>query len=39
MIAWTGILAYNSGIRTPIEESHVNPSWRMDQVEVPWRSS
>ena len=39
MIAWTGILAYNSGIRTPIEESHVNPNWRMDQVEVPWRSS
>lgn len=38
MIAWTGILAYNSGIRTPIEESHVNPNWRMDQVEVPWRS-
>jgi len=38
MIAWTGILAYNSGIRTPIEASHVNPNWRMDQVEVPWRS-
>jgi glycoprotease/Kae1 family metallohydrolase len=38
MIAWTGILAYNSGIRTPVEESHVNPGWRMDQVEVPWRS-
>ncbi len=37
MIAWTGILAYNSGIRTPIEASHVNPNWRMDQVEVPWR--
>ena len=39
MIAWTGIQAYNSGIRTPIEESHVNPNWRMDQVEVPWRNS
>jgi len=38
MIAWTGIVAYESGIRTPIEMSHVNPSWRMDQVEVPWRS-
>ena len=37
MIAWTGILAYNSGIRTPIEASHVNPNWRMDQVDVPWR--
>jgi N6-L-threonylcarbamoyladenine synthase len=39
MIAWTGILAYTAGVRTPIEVSHVNPSWRMDQVEVPWRNS
>jgi universal protein Kae1 len=39
MIAWTGILAYSAGVRTPIEESHVDPNWRMDQVEVPWRKS
>ncbi|MCW4050013.1 MAG: KEOPS complex N(6)-L-threonylcarbamoyladenine synthase Kae1 [Candidatus Bathyarchaeota archaeon] len=38
MIAWTGIEAYNAGVRTPVETSHVNPNWRMDQVEVPWRS-
>jgi N6-L-threonylcarbamoyladenine synthase/protein kinase Bud32 len=38
MIAWTGILAHKSGLDTPIESSHVNPNWRMDQVEVPWRS-
>jgi universal protein Kae1 len=38
MIAWTGVLAYNSGIRTPIEESHIDPRWRLDRVEVPWRS-
>ncbi|MBN2335649.1 N(6)-L-threonylcarbamoyladenine synthase Kae1 [Candidatus Bathyarchaeota archaeon] len=38
MIAWTGIVAYNAGYVTPVESSHVNPSWRMDQVEIPWRS-
>lgn len=38
MIAWTGLIAYQAGIRTPIEESFVNPNWRMDQVEVPWRN-
>jgi tRNA A37 threonylcarbamoyltransferase TsaD len=37
MIAWNGIIAYNSGVRTPIEKSYVNPNWRMDQVEIPWR--
>jgi glycoprotease/Kae1 family metallohydrolase len=38
MIAWTGIVAYNAGYRTLVESSHVNPSWRMDQVEIPWRN-
>ena len=38
MIAWTGIIAYNAGYRTQIETSHVIPNWRMDQVEIPWRS-
>ncbi len=37
MIAWTGIIAYQAGHVTPIDESHVNPNWRMDQVEIPWR--
>lgn len=37
MIAWTGLIAYNAGHQTPVDESHVNPYWRMDQVEVPWR--
>ena len=37
MIAWTGLLTFKSGIRTPIDASHVNPNWRMDQVEIPWR--
>ncbi|MGQ9679588.1 MAG: bifunctional N(6)-L-threonylcarbamoyladenine synthase/serine/threonine protein kinase [Candidatus Bathyarchaeia archaeon] len=38
MIAWTGILAYNTGLRTDIETSYINSRWRMDEVEVPWRS-
>jgi len=37
MIAWTGIIAYKAGHVTPLSESHVNPNWRMDQVEIPWR--
>jgi N6-L-threonylcarbamoyladenine synthase len=37
MIAWTGVVAYQAGHVTPLGESHVNPSWRMDQVEIPWR--
>jgi N6-L-threonylcarbamoyladenine synthase/protein kinase Bud32 len=37
MIAWTGLIAYNTGLTTPIDESHVNPNWRMDQVKIPWR--
>jgi N6-L-threonylcarbamoyladenine synthase/protein kinase Bud32 len=38
MIAWTGLIAFNVGYSTPIDESHVNPNWRMDQVEIPWRN-
>jgi len=37
MIAWTGLIAYQAGHVTPLDASHVNPSWRMDQVEIPWR--
>lgn len=36
MIAWTGILAYNHGIVTPIEKSYVKLRWRLEEVEVPW---
>jgi len=36
MIAWTGLLAYLSGVRTPVEESLIRPSWRLDEVEIPW---
>jgi tRNA A37 threonylcarbamoyltransferase TsaD len=38
MIAWTGVIAYISGIRTPIETSYIDSRWRLDRVEVPWRA-
>jgi N6-L-threonylcarbamoyladenine synthase len=37
-IAWTGWLAHDAGIRVPVEESVVRQSWRLDSVEIPWRS-
>jgi tRNA A37 threonylcarbamoyltransferase TsaD len=36
MIAWTGILAYQHGISTPIEKSFVKLKWRLDEVHAPW---
>jgi N6-L-threonylcarbamoyladenine synthase len=36
-IAWTGYLAYKSGIRVPVSKSVVKQSWRLDSVEIPWR--
>lgn len=36
MIAWTGALAYQHGIVTPIEKSFVKLKWRLEEVEVPW---
>ena len=38
MIAWTGVVAYMSGVRTPVEASFIDSRWRLDKVEVPWRS-
>ena len=38
-IAWTGLLAYRAGVTVPIEKSIVRQSWRLDQVDAPWRSS
>jgi N6-L-threonylcarbamoyladenine synthase/protein kinase Bud32 len=36
MIAWAGILAYRSGVSTPIEKSYVNVKWRLEEVYAPW---
>jgi glycoprotease/Kae1 family metallohydrolase len=36
MIAWTGILAYQNGITTPVENSYVNLKWRLEEVDAKW---
>ncbi len=36
-IAWTGHLAYTSGLSVPVEEASTRQSWRLDQVDAPWR--
>ena len=36
MIAWTGVLAFEHGLVTPIDESFVKLRWRVDKVDVPW---
>ena len=36
MIAWTGVLALNHGLTTPVKESYVRLRWRVDKVDVPW---
>ncbi len=38
MIAWTGLLAYRSGITIDIENAVIRQRWRVDEVEIPWRS-
>jgi N6-L-threonylcarbamoyladenine synthase/protein kinase Bud32 len=37
MIAWTGILAYEHGVRQKLEETTVQQRVRTDEVDVPWR--
>jgi N6-L-threonylcarbamoyladenine synthase/protein kinase Bud32 len=36
MIAWAGILAYRSGLSTPVEKSFVNVKWRLEEANAPW---
>ena len=36
MIAWTGILAYKSGMSVSVEKSFVNVKWRLEDVYAPW---
>jgi len=38
MIAYTGLLAAKSGIFIEVKESYVKPRWRIDEVDIPWRS-
>jgi N6-L-threonylcarbamoyladenine synthase len=37
MIAWLGLLMYQSGLRMRIEDSIINQRFRTDMVEVTWR--
>jgi N6-L-threonylcarbamoyladenine synthase len=37
MIAWTGLLAYRSGIVIDPIEAIVRQRWRIDEVDIPWR--
>lgn len=37
MIAWLGLLMYNSGIRMNIENSFIDQRFRTDMVDVSWR--
>jgi len=36
MIAWTGILSYQSGVTTPIDRSYVRLKWRLEDVNALW---
>jgi len=37
MIAWTGLLAYKSGVTIDLKSAFVRQRWRIDEVEIPWR--
>ncbi|HDI02240.1 MAG TPA: N(6)-L-threonylcarbamoyladenine synthase Kae1 [Ignisphaera sp.] len=37
MIAWTGLLAFRTGVTIPIEKALIRQRWRVDEVEIPWR--
>jgi len=38
-IAWTGALSLHCGVIKRIEDSHVRPRWRLEDVDIPWRRS
>ncbi|WP_019177998.1 bifunctional N(6)-L-threonylcarbamoyladenine synthase/serine/threonine protein kinase [Methanomassiliicoccus luminyensis] len=37
MIAWTGLLMHNAGVRMSVEDTKVDQRFRTDEVEVTWR--
>jgi tRNA A37 threonylcarbamoyltransferase TsaD len=37
MIAWLGVIMYNSGIRMNVENSFIDQRFRTDMVDVTWR--
>jgi tRNA A37 threonylcarbamoyltransferase TsaD len=36
MIAWNGILVFNSGNKTKIEDTTCMKNWRTDEVKITW---
>jgi N6-L-threonylcarbamoyladenine synthase len=36
-IAWTGVLCLKAGLVVEVEDSHVRPRWRLEDVDIPWR--
>ncbi len=36
MIAWTGVLAFKSGVTVKPEEAFIKQRWKLDQADVPW---
>jgi len=38
-IAWTGMLALNTGLTTSVRLARVRPKWRLEDVDIPWRNS
>lgn len=37
MIAWTGLFAYESGVRMEMEDTEINQRFRTDEVDVIWK--
>ncbi|MFO8110346.1 MAG: bifunctional N(6)-L-threonylcarbamoyladenine synthase/serine/threonine protein kinase [Thermoplasmata archaeon] len=37
MIAWTGYIMYESGLKTPVDQSGVMQNFRTDEVDITWR--
>lgn len=35
-IAFSGLFAFEKGVSVRVDESHVRPRWRLDEVDVPW---
>lgn len=38
MIAYAGLLGFKHGVSIDISESTIRPRWRIDEVDIPWRS-
>lgn len=36
MIAWTGILQYQHGMKLNLAETKIKAKWRLDEIEIPW---